>query len=268
MRNFRPCGLALLLSVLPSLPAAQAQDWPAKQQIRVIVPLGPGSAVDIIPRTVMEQVSQQIGQSIVIENKGGAGSIVGTDLVAKAEPDGYTLLVISSSFVTSVAVYPKLPFDYKKDFTAVAQFASGPANLLVVSAAFPGNTLKELLELAKNRDKPVTYGSPGIGSVQHFVAEMFNMSAGVKLSHIPYKGQSQTTADLISGQVSMTFGSPVQTLPLITAKKVKALGVSTSARYAPIPDVPTIEEAGLRGYVAGTWHGALAPNVLAPHRCR
>ena len=242
--------------------AAQAQNYPAKP-IRFIVGYAPGGSADVMARAVVAQLQRQIGTSLVIDNRAGAGGLIAYDLVAKAEPDGYTLLVISSSFVTSVAVYPKLPFDYRKDFTAVAQFASGPANLLVVSATFPGNTLKELLELAKNRDKPVTYGSPGIGSVQHFVAEMFNMSAGVKLSHIPYKGQAPALTALLGNEVQLAFLQPPGGLDLVKNGRLKVIAYAGSSRWAAMPNVPTVAESGVPEFqIKGPFEGVLGPRGM------
>ena len=243
-------------------PGAVAQGYPAKP-IRFVVGFAPGGSADVMARAVVTQMQRQFGTTLVIDNRPGAGGMIGYDLVAKADPDGYTLLCVSSSFVTSIAVYNKLPFDYKKDFTSVAQFASGTANLMVVNASFPGNTLKELLELAKNKDKPVTYGSPGIGSVQHFVGEMFNMHAGVKLLHIPYKGQAPALTALLGNEVQLTFLQPPGGFDLVKNGKLKVIAYLGAARWPALPNVPTAAESGVPDFqIKGPFEGILGPAGL------
>ncbi len=242
--------------------AVWSQAYPVKP-IRFVVGFAPGGSADVMARAVAAQIQRQIGTTMVIDNRPGAGGVIGYDLVAKAEPDGYTLLCISSSFVTGIAVYPKLPFDYRKDFTPVAQFASGAANLLVVNASHQANTLKELLALARNKDRPVTYGSPGIGSVQHFVAELFNLRAGVRLTHVPYRGQAPALTALLANEIQLAFLQPPGGLDLIKNGRLRVLAYAGATRWSGMPNVPTVAESGVPEYqLKGPFEGILAPARL------
>jgi tripartite-type tricarboxylate transporter receptor subunit TctC len=236
-----------------------AEPYPSRP-IRFVVGYAAGGTADVVARAVVAQLQRQMPTSLVIDNRPGAGGIIGYDLVAKAEPDGYTLLCISSSFVTGVAVYPKLPFDPQKDFLPIVLFASGVPNLLVVNPSFPAHSIRELLALAKSRDKPLTYGSPGIGSVQHFVAELFKMHSGVYLQHVPYKGQAPALTALVSGEINMAFLQPPGGVDLIKSGKLRALGFAGATRWSAMSDVPTIAESGVPDFqLKGPFQGMLAP---------
>ena len=245
--------LMLLWAVFP----AWAQDYPTKP-IRWIVSFSAGGSTDIIARLVGAKLAEAWGYPVVIENRGGAGGTIAAAITAKAPPDGYTLLYVSAAHVIAPSVYKSLPFDPVTSFSAISVIANSPF-VLVVSPALQVGSVAELIALAKAKPGTLTFASSGIGASNHLAGELFKIMAGVAITHIPYKGQGDTSADLMSGLVSMTFGSPPQALPLIAAGKVKVVGVSSKTRYAPLPDVPTIEEAGLPGYEATTWHGALAP---------
>lgn len=257
MRRTAIFAFAFLASLVGA--AASGQPYP-NRPIRFVVGFAPGGSADVVARALTAQLQRQLATTVVLDNRPGAGGIIGYDLVAKAEPDGYTVLCISTSFVTSVATYHKLPFDPLKDFIPVTLFAAGVPNLLVVNPAFPAHSIKDLLALAKNKDKPVTYGSPGIGSVQHFVAELFKLHAGVNLVHVPYKGQAPALTALLSGEINVVFLQPPGGVDLIKAGKLRALGFAGSSRWAAMPNVPTIAEAGVPDFqLKGPFEGVLLP---------
>ena len=251
-------SLVLLLLALP----VAAQDFPTKP-IRWIVAFSAGGPTDTIARLVGAKLTEAWGQPVVIDNRGGAGGTIAAAMTARAAPDGHTILYVSASHAIAPSVYKSLPYDTVADFAPVTVIATTPF-VLVVSPGVPANSVGELIALAKSKPGELKFASSGIGASNHLAGELFKTLAGVDIIHVPYKGQSQTTPDLISGAVSMTFGSPVQTLPLISAKRVRLLGVTSKTRYSALPDTPTIEESGLKGYEASTWHGALAPRGTPP----
>ncbi len=238
---------------------AWSQAYPGRP-IRFVVGFAPGGSADVIARVITAQLQRQLGVTVVVDNRPGAGGVIGYELVAKAEPDGYTLLCISTSFVTGIATYPKLPFDYRRDFTPITLFTTGPPNLVVVSAAFPGNSIRELIALSKNKDRPLTYGSPGIGSVQHFVAELFKLNAGIDLTHIPYKGQAPALTALLGGETQVVFLQPPGGVEFIKSGKLKALAFAGSSRWPGLPSVPTVAESGVPEFqLKGPFEGVLGP---------
>ncbi len=244
---------------LTSTNALCADSYPSRP-IRFVVGYAPGGSADVVARALVAQLQRQMSASLVIDNRPGAGGIIAYDLVAKAEPDGYTILCISTSFVTGVAIYPKLPFDPIRDFAPITLFASGVPNLLVVNASFPANSVRDLLALAKNKDKPLTYGSPGIGSVQHFVGELFKLHSGAYLQHVPYKGQAPALTALVSGEINAAFLQPPGGMDLVKAGKLRALGFAGAKRWPAMPDVPTIAESGVPDFqLRGPFEGVLAP---------
>ncbi len=253
--------LAACAAAFMAQPAA-AQDFPVKP-IRWIVSFTAGGPTDTIARIVGAKLTEAWGQPVVIENQGGAGGTIAGSMTAKATPDGYTMLYVSASHAIAPSIYKSLPYDPVADFAPITVIANTPF-VLVVSPVIPVKTVKELIALAKAQPGKLSFASSGAGASNHLAGELFKTMAGLDIIHVPYKGQSQTTTDLVSGEVSMTFGSPVQTLPLISANKVRVIGVTSKARYSPLPDVPTVEEGGLPGYEAGTWHGALAPRGTPP----
>lgn len=237
---------------------AFAADYPARP-IRLVVPYAPGGGADSVARIVAKKVSENIGQPIVIENKGGAGSIVGTDIVAKADPDGYTLLLGQSGPISiNPAVYRTLPYDPVNDFAPVTMTTAYPY-ILVVNAELPVKTLQEFVALAKSKPGAMNYGSTGVGAANHLVAELFNSKAGLKMTHVPYRGTALAVGDLLSGQLSMVFGDPISVLGHIKAGKLRALAVTSTERSPVAPEVPTVAESGYPGFEALAWHGILAP---------
>jgi len=247
---------ALLALPFVALPAA-AQDYPVKP-IRWIVAFSAGGPTDTIARLVSAKMTETWGQPVIIDNQGGAGGTIAANLTARATPDGYTLLYVSASHAIAPSMYKSLPYDAVADLAPVTVIARSPF-VLVVSPTLPVNSVKDLVAFAKARPGKLSFASSGVGASNHLAGELFKTMTGADILHVPYKGQSQTTADLISGEVSMTFGSPVQALPLVAAKKVKAIAVTTTQRYPSLPDTPTVAEAGVSGYESSTWHGALAP---------
>jgi tripartite-type tricarboxylate transporter receptor subunit TctC len=238
-------------------PAAHAQSWPTKP-ITAILPFGAGSATDVVARLVLDQVSAQIGQSIVVENRAGAGSTTGSALVAKAEPDGYTLLATSSAFSVAPTLYPKLPYDPIKDFVPIAIFGGLP-NVMIVPANAPHKTLAELVAFAKANPRKLNFVTLGMGSGVHMAAERFRLSAGYQAVPVAFKGGAEGLTEIVAGRIDYYF-CPVNTaLPFIRDGKVRALAVSIPKRLAVLPDVPTTLEAGFRDSDSSAWVGLLAP---------
>jgi tripartite-type tricarboxylate transporter receptor subunit TctC len=257
-------ALALALA-LPS--AAFAQGYPARP-IKLVVPYAPGGGADGVARIIAKRVSEQIGQPIVIENKGGAGSIVGTDLVAKADPDGYTLLLGQSGPISiNPAVYKSLPYDPVRDFAPVTM-TTGYPYILVVNSESPARTLQEFVALARGKPGTMNYGSTGVGAANHLVAELFDSKAGLKMTHVPYRGTALAVGDLLSGTLTMVFGDPVSVLPHMKSGKLRALAVTSAQRSPVAPEIPTVAESGYPGFEALAWHGILAPARTPPEIVR
>jgi len=243
--------------------AASADDYPSRP-IRLIVPYAPGGGADTIGRIVARRVSETIGQPIVIENRGGAGSILGTEAVQKADPDGYTLLVGQSGPISiNPAVYKTLRYDPVRDFAPITMTTAYPY-ILVVNARLPVKSLAEFVALAKSKSGEFNYGTTGVGAANHLVAELFSARAGLKMTHIPYRGTALAVGDLLAGQVTMVFADAVTSLPHIQAGTLRALAVSSKERAAIAPDIPTIAESGYPGFDAIGWHGILAPAKTPP----
>ena len=250
---------ALLLALLfVTVGMARGDEFPAKPA-RIVVPIGAGSSMDIIARVLGQKLNESWNQPVVVDNRAGAGGSIGADTVAKAAPDGYTVLFASSSFAISASVYRKLPYDVLRDFEAVTQISSRN-NVLVVSATSPVNSVRELVALAKAKPGQLSYGSGGgTGSSDHMAGALFSLLAGIDIVHIPYKSGPQAQNDLIGGQTSLYLGGiPIQ-LPMIRAGRVKPLGTSGVKRTPQLPDVPTIAEAGVAGYEVDVWYGLFAP---------
>ena len=245
---------ALLTALSGSL---LAQGYPAKP-VRVIVPLVPGGNLDIVARAVSQRLAENLGQQFVVENRPGASSLVGTQFVAKAPADGYTLLVIANTFTAVPAVIANPGYDAVKDFTGVT-LTCRVAQVLVVNPALPAKSVKDLIALAKSRPGELSYASSGSGSTGHFAAELFNQRAGLKMLHVPYKGNAQALVDIIAGQVMMMFDQVSTSAPQVSAGKLRALAVTSRTRSNLFPDLPTIDEAGVKGYEAITFNGLLAP---------
>src|SRR6185369_2063215 len=236
---------AAMLVCVPQL--AVSQNYPDRP-IRLVVPFPPGGNVDSFARVLARQVEVQLAQSIVIDNRGGANGIVGADLVAKAAPNGYTLLGTSIAFVVNAGMYRKLPYDSEKDFVPITNFAWGLGYLLTVNPSVPAQSVKELIALAKSGGEGLRYSTPGIGNGQHLAAELFATKAGIQLLHVPYKGGGPALNAILGGEVQITFPAVAVGAPHVKAGKLRALGFTGAARVASLPDVPTIAEAGVAGY--------------------
>ena len=237
--------------------------WP-KQPIRIIVTFTPGGAPDILARALAENWQQSLGVPVLVENRPGYGGNIGAELVAKSEPDGYTLLIGTVGIhAINSALYEKMSFDPVKDFTPISFLASTP-NVLIVNKKLGVNNLHELIELAKAKPNQLTFGSSGIGTSLHMSGELFKEMAGVQIRHIPYKGRAQSLPDLLSGRISMLFDNLSSSLPFIRAGEVQALGVTTLKRSGAAPEIPTLAEQGLTGFEAVSWFSLMAPANLPP----
>jgi tripartite-type tricarboxylate transporter receptor subunit TctC len=234
-----------------------AQAYPNKP-IKLIVPFAPGGFTDVVARNLGQKLSVSLGQPFVIENKAGAGSTIGTDFVAKAAPDGYTLVMVSTTHVISPSIYPKLPYDPIKSFTPVAKLVDS-AYVLLVNPKVPANNVAEFIALAKASPDKIHYASSGNGSAQHLMGGMFAAMTGVKMKHVPYKGSGGAANDLVAGVVESSFAGVPNAMAQVPAGRLKALAVTTSKRIPQLPDVPTMQEAGVPGYNASIWLGLLAP---------
>jgi len=255
---------ALLLLALAALPSmALAQAWPSKP-IKWVVPFAPGGTTDILARTVGDKLALALGQPVIVENRPGAGGGVGADVVAKAAPDGYTLVGGTiSTHAINASLYRKLPYDPVKDFAAITLIARLP-NLLVVNPEIPATSVRELVTLMKANPGKYTFASSGNGTSQHLSGELFKSIAGVEMQHIPYKGSPPALQDVVGGQVSMTFDNITTALPLAKAGKLRPLAVTTARRSDVAPEIPTMAEAGLAGYEIGSWQGVFAPAGTPP----
>ena len=236
---------------------AMAQAWPAKP-INLVVPFAAGGTTDVLARAVGVELAKVLGQPVIVESKPGAGATLGADYVAKAKPDGYTLLMGAVHHTIASSVYKKLPYDFQKDLTPVTTVALVP-NVLVVGTGVPAKSVKELLALAKADPDKLTYGSNGNGTGQHLIGSQFESMGGVKILHVPYKGSGPLTTDLLGGQITMSFDTITPVLQHIKGGKLRALAVTTAKRSSALPDVPTLDESGLKGFDLGTWFGVLAP---------
>lgn len=252
------CRVALLSLVCgTTATAALAQAYPNKP-IKLIVPFAPGGFTDVVARILGQKLSISLGQPFVIENKAGAGSTIGTDFVAKAAPDGYTLVMVSTTHVISPAIYAKLPYDPIKSFTPVGKLVDS-AYVLMVNPKVPVNSVADYIALAKAQPDKIHYASSGNGSSQHLMGGMFAAMTGTKLIHVPYKGSSGAASDLVAGVVESSFAGVPNAMAQVPAGRLKALAVTTAKRIPQLPDVPTMQEAGVPGYEASVWLGLLAP---------
>ncbi len=253
-RKARRLCWALMLPVFA--PCAIAQTYPAKP-VRLVVPFPPGGSNDIVGRIVATQLGERLGTQVIVDNRAGGNSIIGTELVANAAPDGYSLVVISTSFTTNPIIH-KLPYDSLKSFEWVAMLGFGP-NVLAVTPSLPANSVKELIALAKAKPGQLLYASTGVGSNAHFGTELFKYMTGTNMTHVPYKGGTPALIDTIAGQAQLCLSSLIQTIGFIRSGKLRALATSGAVRSAILPDVPTIGEAGVPGYETANWWGVAAP---------
>ena len=248
-------GFVLLLLFV--LEAAVADVYPSKP-VKLILPFPPGGGTDILGRLIGEQLAVRLGQPVVQENRGGAGGNLGAEAVARAAPDGYTLLLAAPTLAISPALYPKLAYDPLKDLAPIALVATVP-NVMITHPSVPARTLQEFIALAKRRPGELNFGSGGAGTSNHLGGELFNMVAGVKLEHVPYKGVNLAMQDVLAGNVQLVFIGIPAAAPHIRAGKLRALAVVAPRRSSALPDVPTAAEAGLPGFEVTTWYGVLAP---------
>jgi tripartite-type tricarboxylate transporter receptor subunit TctC len=258
----RKLALALALT-LASAAAAPADDYPTRP-IRLIVPFAAGGAADSVARIIGKRVGDALGQTFVIEDRGGGGGIIGTELVKNADADGYTLLLGQSGPISiNPGIYPKLSYDPERDFAPITMTTSYPY-IVVVNPSLGVKTLQELVALAKNKPGQLNYGTAGVGASNHLVTELFDSKAGIMMTHIPYRGTSLAVADLIAGQVQVVFADPVSALSQVNAGSLIAIAVTSKERSPVAPDVPTISESGYPGFDAIAWHGIMAPAGTPP----
>jgi len=254
--------IGLLLSLQANAQSKiNASSWPT-QPIRIIVTFTPGGAPDVLARVLAQSWQESLGVPVLVENRPGFGGNIGADMVAKSDPDGYTLLIGTVGIhAINGALYEKMSYDPIKDFTPISFLASTP-NVLIVNKHLGVNNLHELIELAKSKPNQLTFGSSGVGTSLHMSGELFKEIAGIEIRHIPYKGRAQSLPDLVSGRISMLFDNLSSSLPLIKAGEVQALGVTTLKRSLAAPDIPTLAEQGLHGFEATSWFSLMAPANL------
>ncbi len=248
-------------AVLLALTAGATADEYPSRQIRLIIPFPPGGSNDVVGRLVARHLSDQLGQQVYVDNRGGAGGTIGTDIAAKAAPDGYTLLVVSLAHAVNPWLY-KLPYDHDKAFVPVASFGSG-TNVLAVNPELPVHSVAELIALAKAKPGQLNYASAGVGSFQHLGGELFKLLAGVDIVHVPFRGGGPAMIDVIGGHTKIMFSSLIQTTPHLKSGQLRALGTGGAKRNPVLPDVPTIGET-VPGYEANNWWGMLAPAGTPP----
>ena len=250
--------LVLVLLALFSAVAVAAESRFPERPVRLIVPFPPGGVNDIASRLIANQLHTTWSRPVIVDNRGGAAGNIGADIAAKSNPDGYTLFIVSSSIASNAGIYPRLPFDLRRDFAAISMLVSG-AYVLVVHPSVPAATAQDLIQLAKAQPAKLNFSSFGEGSSAHLVAEWFKRVAGIELTHVPYKGGGPAMAAVASGEVQMTFSNVSVALPQVKAGKLRALAVTSLKRKDTLPDVPSLDEVGLKGFDANAWVGLLAP---------
>ncbi|ALM82682.1 tripartite tricarboxylate transporter substrate binding protein [Bordetella sp. N] len=257
-------ALALALAGCASVlaPSAQAADWPDRP-ITLVAPFTPGGTTDIVARAIAVQLQQQLGQTVIVENKPGAGGTLGAGYVARAKPDGYTLLLANVGHAAAGVLYKNLPYDFERDMTQITTVANVP-NVLVVAKNFPANNVRELLAYAKAHPNDINYGSAGIGTTQHLSAELLKKQTGMTALHVPFKGAAPMMTDLIGGRLTFALDSAASAAAQINGGGVKPLAVTSLARTRFLPDVPTLDESGVPGYQMTTWYSLAGPKDMPP----
>ena len=255
---FRIVSTAIALLVSAGAAAQPAPAWPVKP-VRIVVPFSPGGSTDVTARVIGQRLTEQIGQSFAIDNRAGAGGNIGAELVAKAPPDGYTLLLATTGVMSiNQYLYKVLAYDPERDFAPITQLGGLPL-VLVANPALPARTLKELVAIARKRPGDLTFASSGIGGGTHMTAELFNAASGLKMVHVPYKGSPQAIQDLVAGNVILMFDQVVSSMPQVNAGKLRALAITTAQRFPTLPDLPTIAESGFPGFESVSFNGLAAP---------
>jgi tripartite-type tricarboxylate transporter receptor subunit TctC len=255
--NRRHLIQAIALAAVTAGGSAMAQAWPNKP-VSLVVPFPAGGTTDVLARALAERLTLSLGQTVIVESKPGAGATLGADYVAKSKPDGYTLLVGAVHHTIASSVYKKLPYDFQKDLAPITTIALVP-NVLVVNANTVVRNVAELVAMLKTKPGTFNYGSNGNGTAQHLIGTQFQNMTGTDIGHIPYKGSGPLTTDLLGGQITMSFDTVTPVLQHIKSGKLRALAITTAGRSSALPDVPTLDEAGLKGFNIGTWFGVLAP---------
>ena len=257
------CALVMVGTCHQATAQAVSSDYP-NRPIRMVVPYAAGGPMDYIGRTLGQKMAPSLGQNFFIDNRAGAGGAIGSDIVAKALPDGYTLLNTSSSHASLMVVSKSLPYNPTKDFVPVTLVARSVGFVLAAHPSVSARTLQEFIADAKANPTKYNYGSAGVGNVMQFAAEFVTASAGTKITHVPYKGVSQALTDLVAGRIEVSFGSATALLPFIKSGKLKALAITGQTRWDQLPDVPTVDEAGVKGFVYTPWYGFWFPAGTAP----
>lgn len=267
--QFPKCVMAIVLTAtcLEASWDAIAQHDPAanypNKPVRFIVPFAPGGGTDIVARAIAQKLAELWGQQVVVDNRGGGGTVIGTEIGARAAPDGYTLTMGTTTLAINPSVRRKLPYDALRDFVPVTQTAF-QAYVLATHANVPAKSVKEFVALAKAKPATLNFGSPGTGTGSHLAGELFRAMSGIEVIHVPYKGSGPALADLVGGQIQFILGTILSTYPQVRAGRLRALGVSSMKRSAVMPEVPTIDEAGVPGYNATSWNGVIVPARTPP----
>jgi tripartite-type tricarboxylate transporter receptor subunit TctC len=259
-------GLFAACSASAQRPARDADAAYPTRVIRLITPFTAGSTLDIMARLVAERLTSALGHNVVVDNRPGANGVIGVDLVAKAPPDGYTMLLTTGSFTGNIVLYKKLPYDGVRDFAPITQIARSYGLVLVVNPSVPAESVKDLIALAKARPGKLTYGSSGVGNITHLVPELFNTLAGVQIQHVPYKGSGPALTDVLGRQIDMTWVSTVFVQPFIKDGRVRPLGLTGEERSPVLPNIPTFRELGLTDLVMTGWYGLWFPAKTPPAR--
>ncbi len=249
--------LIIIAGILLCAGRTMAQDYPAKP-IRFIIPLAPGGGGDILARSIAQKLNEKWGQPVIVDNRPGGGGVIGTEVVAKAPADGYTILMIATNHTVNPSLIPKLPYDAIADFAPVTQLTASP-NILVLHPSLPATSLKELIALARQRPGQLNYSSAGNGTAGHLAAELMKMMAKIDVVHVPYKAAPQALSDLVSGQIQLQFSNLMTALPHVKNGRLRGIAVTTIQRSPAIPELPTMDQAGLRGYRVDQTYGVVAP---------
>ncbi|OFW30245.1 MAG: hypothetical protein A3H97_00425 [Acidobacteria bacterium RIFCSPLOWO2_02_FULL_65_29] len=253
---------AVLLFVLGIVSAGlEAQPYPSRT-VRLIVPFTPGGGTDIVGRLLAAKLAETLGQQVIVDNRPGAGTVIGSDLLAKSAPDGHTLIMQVNSLAANHALYKKLPYDTLRDFTPVILAASTP-NVLVVHPSLPAANVREFVALAKRRPDEIAYASSGVGGASYLATEMFKLDTGTKMIHVPYKGTAPALTAIISGEAQVMIAALPGTVPTLNAKRLRALGVTSAKRAAAMPELPTLAESGIKDFEFATWYGLFAPGSVS-----